>query len=331
MRGYVVIVLFFPAFFTGCGEERNRGPSDEDVDFKISQRVSLDPDDMNDMDFRGGNESYSFTTTGTDPYIYSDPLSKNIEEDYILTFEYTSTADFSLQLYFSPPTSESRSVKDMALNNTQDWETFSVDVKEQMERFDWGVKGDLLRFDLGGNSGVNIKIRNIRFRARNAKEEEAAKEREGFLQNDLELSEAISEYLDNDFSAHLSSVKVSKSDVIIQGSIPTGDDDLFLFELMPGESIFDLEGSDNAIPISENHFEIKKDRMGTHDGVQYDRLLSRWVIIERTQNGSKISSHAHYADDVEPQRILEGENRFGMPIRQLGQIGKMRFLNRTKK
>lgn len=324
MRNYFFMILIFLSFIVGCQKEANRRPSEE-VDFRVSLKISLNPDQLNDLEFRNENESYSFTTTGTDPYVYSDPLSKSIEDDCVLTFDYISSENFSLQLFFSPPTEEVRSIKDINVENSANWKSFSIDVKEQMGRYDWGNNGDLLRIDLGDKKGVDIKLKNIRFRSRNKEEEEAAQKREDFLQNDLELSEAISEYLDSDFPAHLSSVNVLKSDVVIQGSIPTGDDDLFLLELMPGVSLFDLEGSHNAIPISENNFEIKQDRMGKHDGVQYDRLLSRWVIIEKTQNGSKMLSHVHYADVVEPKWSMPKSD---LPHKKgLGGFNKNQFVD----
>src|SRR5690625_5051162 len=294
----VVMKIGFICFFLfiSCGRFHNRGYIEEG-----GIHLSLNLQEINDLKINKDHDVFIITTQGPDPYIFSNPLRKSLESESVLTFDYISSEDFSLQLFFSPPTTESRSVKDMMLNNTQDWKTFSVDVKEQMGRYDWGNNGDLLRIDLGDKKGIDIKIKNIRFRFRNKEEEEAAQQREDFLQNDLELSEAISKYLDSDFPAHLSSVNVLKSDVIIQGSIPAGSDNLFLLELMPGVSLFDLEESHNAIPISENDFEIKQDRVGTNDGVQYDRLLSRWVIIEKTQNGSKMLSHVHYADVVEPK------------------------------
>lgn len=42
-------------------------------------------------------------------------------------------------------------------------------------------------------------------------------------------------------------------------------------------------------------------------GQRYDRLYSRWVLAQKSQNGMLICSHGHYADDVKAKYDLPHE------------------------
>lgn len=63
---------------------------------------------------------YKLTTTGNDPYIFSQELTKTLNKDsVVLAFEYKSSAEVNfLQIFFGPGISESRSIKIGFLSQT---------------------------------------------------------------------------------------------------------------------------------------------------------------------------------------------------------------------
>ena len=113
---------------------------------------------------------YDIVTTGTDPHINLTPLTAGLNSppSVLFTFEYTSSADVSPQIFFGPTISEARSVKTAAIPAASDWSTYSVDVSAIVGTCKWGNVGDNIRFDLGSVSGVTMKIKNLKIKVKSA-------------------------------------------------------------------------------------------------------------------------------------------------------------------
>lgn len=107
---------------------------------------------------------WSFTTSGTDPYVVSSGIYRDINPDeFLLTFDYKSDADISdLRIYVGTPFSEAKSVSYGILPAADDWTTCTVDISSAIPVADFGKEGDHLRLDFGNQSGIVIDIRNIR-------------------------------------------------------------------------------------------------------------------------------------------------------------------------
>lgn len=240
---------------------------------------------------------YELTTTGEDPYVYLIPLSyKNPPENVVFTFEYQSSKriDF-LQIFFAPPINEERSIKSGELPATEIWKTFSIDLGEAIEKFGWGNKGDFLRLDFGNETNITLHIKNMWLRARNPDEEEAAKKREEKRLNDLLLEENLKKYLSTQFGSTISDVMVSETKVIVEGNIAEKGN-FKLCEVTPYEELLLTPEFQGGIPLNNPHFCIEIERFVNKEGFLYDRLFSKWVIIDVLAN--KIASHAHYADKI---------------------------------
>ncbi len=127
--------------------------------------------------------------------------------------------------------------------------------------------------------------------------------------------ERISAYLSMTFPGRVTSVRVTDSKVRIRGRRPAGKD-FFLAEITPWEDIDPQALGGELIPLRCRRFCRAVPRTVTRDGVTYDRSLSRWAVVEKTEGGLALRSHARYADAVKPVRkapkmALDGKKGLG--------------------
>lgn len=114
------------------------------------------------------NGTYHIQTTGGDPYIMMSPLGDDIKsgDNLKLTFEYKSTTGISdPELFFSPIAGGRSTVYD-EIQPAAEWSTHSINITSSAAQFDWGSKGDNLRFDVGPESNKSIEIKNIKIVAK---------------------------------------------------------------------------------------------------------------------------------------------------------------------
>jgi len=113
---------------------------------------------------------YDIVTTGTDPHINLTPLTSSLNSppSVTFTFEYTSSANVSPQLFFGPSITQARSTSPAVIPASSDWSTYSVDISTIVGTCNWGNVGDNIRFDLGGISGVKMKMKNLKIRVKSA-------------------------------------------------------------------------------------------------------------------------------------------------------------------
>ncbi|MBR4757048.1 MAG: hypothetical protein IK076_08915, partial [Bacteroidales bacterium] len=128
--------------------------------------------------------------------------------------------------------------------------------------------------------------------------------------------ERISAYLSMTFPGRVTSVRVSDSKVRIRGRRPGGKN-YFLAEITPWEDIDPQALGGELIPLRCRRFCRSVPRTVTRDGGTYDRSLSRWAVVEKTEgDGLALRSHARYADAVKPVRkatkmVLDGKKGLG--------------------
>nr|WP_255785112.1 DUF5722 domain-containing protein [Membranihabitans maritimus] len=300
------------------GASCNEGPSDLVPSEMTYNYLSLNTSSGNDLiiDTKGRSQ-YKITTTGNDPYILLKELTYGLDdESVVFTFEYKSGSDIGpLQLFFGEPITEERSVKSDIVPGPGSWETFSIDVKNYLDEFSWGQTGDLLRLDLGSESGVEMEIKNIHFRKRNEEEKARAEEKKANRENDLQLEKSITDYIKTSFGADISSVNVSKHTIIIKGYCPDPKG-IFLSEIRPSEDVSTKMEFDPMAEILSPNFTIEVDRFSTGDNLGFDRVLSKWVLVQENGGYSKIISHARYADEIEaseniPVKKVTGKKGLG--------------------
>ncbi len=251
---------------------------------------------------------YELNTTGTDPYLYLDPLiASNPSDSLVLTFEYQSSADIGvMQIFLASPITEARSVKTELVPASTGWSSYSIDLSDEIKLLSWGSAGDFLRMDFGNQMGLTIQIRNIYLRGLNAAEKAAASARAELIKNDLSLESNLNKYLTTSFSSLISEVNVGVSSINIKGNY-SGSGEFSLCEITPCDHLTQITKFVNKVGLSAPVFSTDMDRFITRNGFKYDRLLSKWVIAKIGATADEVVSYARYAGKITPVQTMASQ------------------------
>src|SRR5690606_3426596 len=202
--------------------------------------LTIDKASINHLDIIQENDQYLIKTSGQDPYLFLNGLNRNLsEEELVLTFSYTSTADFGLQVFFTPPTTEGRSISSIMVPASTSLKVFSIDLGDKLQELNWGNHGDQLRLDFGNKANVSIEIKGLAIRNRNEEEKRIAQEKEDFKKNDQLMNEQFVSYLKGNFENSISEVKVAGENITITGQLAGAAAGYSLVEILPGGMPFD--------------------------------------------------------------------------------------------
>jgi len=304
---YIRATLFclgFVSFLACKGKQPELPPVVEQIAY-----LSLDKATANQLDVTStGDHQYQIQTTGADPYIHLIPLTSGLTDgNVVLTFEYQTTSSLQhFQVFFGSPINEERSLKTSEIAPSSSWKTLSIDLGDQIAKFNWGKVGDFLRLDFGDEANITVDIRHLRLRKRNEAEEKLAKERELFRQDDEALNEEITAYLSKSYPAEVVDVSVSREAITIRGTVPNGES-LMLAEITPYEQLSRVAKFENTYPIDGSQFSLSFERYIERAGFQYDRALSAWAVV-REGNPDELFSHARYANDIQAQWGLPAQS-----------------------
>ena len=118
-----------------------------------------------EMSYDETTKEYTFTTTGGDPYVFTNVFETALPADSnVVSFEYSCTTDISdFQIFFPDPLSEANSIKNLRLPATKEgeWALFNLSLEGYIAINGWGKVGDCMRMDICTTSGVEIKVRNL--------------------------------------------------------------------------------------------------------------------------------------------------------------------------
>lgn len=119
---------------------------------------------QNAMNVSESDGTYQIQTTGGDPFIQTSTLSADINSgaNLKLTFEYKSATGISNPELFFSPIAGGRSTVYSNIPVASDWTAYSIDITGSAGQFNWGSKGNNLRFDMGSDANKEIFIRNIK-------------------------------------------------------------------------------------------------------------------------------------------------------------------------
>ncbi|MDD7250692.1 MAG: DUF5722 domain-containing protein [Prevotellaceae bacterium] len=253
-------------------------------------------------------QEYTFASTGGDPFIFTSRLGRTLSEDScVLTFEYQATQGITgMQVFFGDPISEGRSVTIGDLDATEgtNWKTFSYNTKILRENFNWGGASSRFRVDWGCPTGSEFKVRGFHFRPMTAEETEAQRVADSAAAAKKRINADIAQYLVASYPDTITQVSVTDDKVIITGTT-TGKGTFVLAEVTPWEDVTELKAFPYQTSITDSAFSITLDRSVSREGVTYDRVLSKWAVIQKTDTADVLASHARYADDVTPKYSAE--------------------------
>ena len=270
--------------------------------------LALDWHRTNDMvySFNGSQGVYEITTTGGDPYVFTDVFSRDIPSgDFMLTFEYRAAVPVNdVQIYLVSGwngISDTQSAVVKELPASPGWRTFSYSLKKEFSKYSWGKKGDCLRFDFGNSKGMTMLVRNIHFREMNASEAVVQAKADRIDAAKEKMAADLEDYLQKEYSSTVNSVEVTGGKVTVQGSV-SGDGPFALAEVTPWQEVTEMSEFPYTVSVHPENasFSIVLDRfVKGREGIDYDRAFSKWAVVRLCKNGTmELDSHARYADSV---------------------------------
>ena len=139
-------------------------------------KLELDIEKPNQMSasYDATSGEYTLRTTGGDPFAHTKALASDLASSLcVVEFDYTSSADINnLQIFFGNTWSEARSKFFGTMNATSSFKSFKAIIANERNSLSWGKTGEKLRFDFGSQSGITIKVKNLRIREMTAAEKE---------------------------------------------------------------------------------------------------------------------------------------------------------------
>ncbi len=271
-------------------------------------RIFLKNDELHELALElQANGEYKISTTGTDPYLFTEEFTEPIPADhYILSFEYFCPTWLDhLQIFFAAPVDENKSIH-TELGVSEGWTTFSLDVKDQIKG--WGKKGDYIRFDFGSAPNYRMQVRNIVFRQPTTKESATAASREKNKVKNARMVTQLENYLNENYPDSITDVAVEEKKVLVKTKTHPGKN-LYLAELPLYKDITEMHMFDHIImlPPGKKDATTSIERFVRSGDKNYDRLLSKWVIVEIRGNKYSLASHARYPDKIKSLYDLPDE------------------------
>ena len=256
--------------------------------------LSLTSGGKNDVNYSydGNTGIHSITTTGGDPYLYTTALTRTLNENEThLVFEYKCTRTINnFQLYFGNNWAEERSKIYGNLTATGgEWREMDINLSTAISSFSWGKKGQQLRFDFGFNSGYSIEVRGI---AISVSDDPA----EAYKRN---LSKHLKTYLTTTYSDQcaIELVSATKTQITIRGHA-RGSGRYSLVEIPPYQDATELSDFLYEQPLAQADFDTTIARNILRGGFRFDRLLSKWAIIDRSSGQPVLACHARNVDEI---------------------------------
>jgi len=265
--------------------------------------LTVNSTDYNDLELKVLDEGiYDIETKGKDPYLFTTALPSDLNKsNNRLSFEYfcPTGVDF-IEVHFYPLKEELKPKITRDVGSTEGWVEFKIDLTEELEN--WGKKGDYLRLDFGAAPALKIQIRNLILRPQTAREGELEARKEEQKKQEAILENNLTSYLSKDYQNEVSNVLVTDDKIKLKGKIASGQE-LFIAEVSPYEHATELKSFEFLSPLLSdgNNFKMEIDRTIERHGFQQDRVLSKWMIVEKKGNSYLPVSHARYADSIVPK------------------------------
>jgi hypothetical protein len=261
------------------------------------------------------NGAWQLSSTGNDPWIYTFPLKQAIHtEAKIMSFEYFCPKGLEfIQVYFGPEISEENSKLVRHIGLSEGWVGFTIDLSKEIKT--WGKAGDWLRIDFGDRPNVNIQIRNLVLRPFTEREKEIAANRDEKLKQEAAMEARLKAYLATDFAFEITEVEVSENTISVTGNIKESGE-IYICEVAPYQNVTEETKFETAILLKSKSFTQKIERFVTRNGLNYDRVLSKWVLAKKSEKGFQLISHAHFPDKIVakydlPKEVATGRKGLG--------------------
>lgn len=117
-----------------------------------------------------------------------------------------------------------------------------------------------------------------------------------------QMADNLKEYLAKKYPSTVSNVQVTSDKVTVKGKCG-GSGTYVLAEITPWQDVTELETYPYTQNLSGSDFTVTVDRIvPNREGIKYDRVFSKWVVVKVDGDKQTLDSHARYADEVAPKK-----------------------------
>ena len=183
------------------------------------------------------------------------------------------------------------------------------DYTADLEPFsDWPAASKVVRLGFESSPGTVIRIQNIRLRPRTESERTAVEEKAALKAKDEKLRTDLQRYLHTTYPDTIDDVYATAKTLRIRGKL-VQDEDVYLAEVPIYEDLTQLSTFDWMAPVHAVHgrFEVTLTRSRTLPDHTYDRIFSKWVLVQKHSDSYSLMSHGHFADEVAARWNLPDE------------------------
>ena len=251
---------------------------------------------------------YEVTTAPGSAVIRFEPVKGSLAEGIsVLSFDYFCASGMEFMVVMVNDDRSRIEENMIRLPIAEGWSTFSVDVTYKLKRLQG--PDDYLSLLIVPNAArpTTMRIRNARLRAYTEKEREQARLKTERERREKQLNADIEVYLKKNYPCEVSRVTVNDDRVEVSGDIKGMSGEVYLCEVPMFRELTEKDFLTVQRVKGPKKFKADFDRYAEVDGQRYDRLYSRWVLAQKSQNGMLICSHGHYADDVKAKYDLPHE------------------------
>ena len=251
---------------------------------------------------------YEVTTAPGSAVIRFEPVKGSLAEGIsVLSFDYFCASGMEFMVVMVNDDRSRIEENMIRLPIAEGWSTFSVDVTDKLKRLQG--PDDYLSLLIVPNAArpTTMRIRNARLRAYTEKEWEQARLKTERERREKQLNADIEVYLKKNYPCEVSRVTVNDDRVEVSGDIKGMSGEVYLCEVPMFRELTEKDFLTVQRVKGPKKFKADFDRYAEVDGQRYDRLYSRWVLAQKSQNGMLICSHGHYADDVKAKYDLPHE------------------------
>ena len=251
---------------------------------------------------------YEVTTAPGSAVIRFEPVKGSLAEGIsVLSFDYFCASGMEFMVVMVNDDRSRIEENMIRLPIAEGWSTFSVDVTDKLKRLQG--PDDYLSLLIVPNAArpTTMRVRNARLRAYTEKEREQARLKTERERREKQLNADIEVYLKKNYPCEVSRVTVNDDRVEVSGDIKGMPGEVYLCEVPMFRELTEKDFLTVQRVKGPKKFKADFDRYAEVDGQRYDRLYSRWVLAQNSQNGMLICSHGHYADDVKAKYDLPHE------------------------
>ena len=251
---------------------------------------------------------YEVTTAPGSAVIRFEPVKGSLAEGIsVLSFDYFCASGMEFMVVMVNDDRSRIEENMIRLPIAEGWSTFSVDVTDKLKRLQG--PDDYLSLLIVPNAArpTTMRIRNARLRAYTEKEREQARLKTERERREKQLNADIEVYLKKNYPCEVSRVTVNDDRVEVSGDIKGMPGEVYLCEVPMFRELTEKDFLTVQRVKGPKRFKADFDRYAEVDGQRDDRLYSRWVLAQKSQNGMLICSHGHYADDVKAKYDLPHE------------------------